>query len=86
MGAARTEAGASPDLFLLQRKLEALCYDGTVDESSAGLVQQLVDDLIRVTEGYRAQKTQLASCHQELDDVYAQARPCWLLYGLIYSL
>lgn len=65
----------SSDLSLLRRKLDALCYDDPLDEKSAPLVQQLVDDLIRVTEGYRAQKTQLAKCHQEIDDAHAQVRP-----------
>ena len=72
MGPHRSEEGPDQRLFLLRRKLHALCYDGHVDEGSAPLVQSLVDDLIRVTEGYRAQKTQLATCHQELDDAYAQ--------------
>lgn len=75
MGPQPDDQGTNPDLFLLRRKLAALCYDDAVDEHSAVLVQHLLDDLIRVTEGYRQQKTQLAKSHQELDDAHAQVGP-----------
>lgn len=74
MGAKQAEPRATLDLVLLRRKLHALCYDDHLDESSAALVHHLVEDLIRVTEGYRGQKTQLAGSHQQLDDEKARVR------------
>lgn len=44
------------DLGALRQKLAALDYREEMDEKSAGLVHRLLGDLLRVTEGFRAQK------------------------------
>ncbi|KAK9807113.1 hypothetical protein WJX73_006595 [Symbiochloris irregularis] len=74
MGPQPTTAAQRSDLEVLRRKLDALCYDDELDERSAALVGNLVEDLIRVTEGYRGQKTQLAQGLQDLDDARVQAK------------
>jgi hypothetical protein len=62
------ESGAIDErgLVLLRRKLEALNYTQHCDASSAALVSQLVNDLIRTTDSYRSIKLQAAQYAQEV--------------------
>lgn len=53
-------------LVLLRRKLEALNYTEPLDAGSASLVNHLVNDLIRTTDGYRSIKLQAAQYAQEV--------------------
>lgn len=53
-------------LVLLRRKLEALNYTEPLDAGSAGLVNHLVNDLIRTTDSYRSIKLQAAQYAQEV--------------------
>ena len=69
------------DLTLLRRKLSLLSYPEHLDDSSAPLVQRLVDDLIHTTESYSNLKTQLDARGQDLSEYHAKV---WLL--LVYTL
>ena len=64
------------DLTLLRRKLSLLSYPEHLDDSSASLVQRLVDDLIHTTESYRNLKTQLDARGQDLSEYYAKVCLC----------
>lgn len=48
-----------PDIAFLRRKLLLLNYAEHLDDTSAELVERLVDDLIHTTESYRDLKLQL---------------------------
>ena len=62
------------DLGSLRRKLAALEYPNAdkLEGSSAELVQKLLGDLLRVTEGFRAQRRDLAAAYQQTDDYHTQ--------------
>ena len=63
------------DLAALRRKLAALDYPcGDLDERAGPLVQRLLGDLLRVTEGFQAQKHDLIRAHHQVDDYHTQVR------------
>lgn len=61
-------------LTLLKRKLEALNYTQPLENTSAPLVQALVEDLVHTTESYRALKLQTSRQGQEINQFNNQAR------------
>ena len=60
-------------ITLLKRKLQALNYTQPLDNSSAALVEALVDDLVHTTESYRALKLQASRQGQEINQFGNQA-------------
>ena len=62
------------ELGALRRKLTALEYPDAdrLEAGSAELVQKLLGDLLRVTEGFRAQRRDLVAAHQQVDDYHTQ--------------
>ena len=66
------------ELGALRRKLTALEYPDAdkLEAGSAELVQQLLGDLLRVTEGFRAQRRDLVAAHQQVDDFHTQVCCC----------
>lgn len=62
------------ELGALRRKLAALEYPDAakLEAGSAELVQKLLSDLLRVTEGFRAQRHDLIAAHQQVDDFHTQ--------------
>ena len=72
------------DLTLLRRKLSLLSYPEHLDDSSAPLVQRLVDDLIHTTESYRHLKTQLDARGQDLSEYHAKV--CLFLVYTLMSM
>lgn len=49
----------------LRRKLDALNYTDTFDQTSAALVGKLLNDLVYTTESFRTLKLQQAKAAQE---------------------
>lgn len=58
----------SHKLSQLRKKLQALQFKESLDDSSAPLVDKLVTDLLHTTDSYRDLKLQVANKAQELED------------------
>jgi hypothetical protein len=59
-------------LAILRRKLTALSYNAAFEESSAPLVERLLEDLVQATESFRQVKLQNTSSKQQLDEFEAK--------------
>ncbi len=55
-------------LSQLRKKLQALHYKESLDDTSAPLVDKLVTDLLHTTDSYRDLKLQVANKSQEIED------------------